>query len=147
MLRAKILEQQKWGRAPPRIDNVQWGRLMCRKTRLPLVPGGSQSIRLLSIDNYVDSSYLRRNRTRIGHSLFGREIQFSNWDNEPVTYVLWMERNSSDTFTLNVLVMVADTCKQQHQQWDERHDDPGPFQKLHRGHDQCDQASSESAHS
>src|SRR6266849_8046447 len=120
---------------------------MGRETVLPLVPGSSQSIGLLPLASHMDCGYVRRNRTRIGQSLLRSEIQFSNGDNEPVTYVPWMDRKSSDTLTLNVPVMVADPCKQQHQHWDQHHDDPGPIQKLHRGHDQCDQTRSYSSHS
>lgn len=54
-----IVEQWKEGQATPRIDDVQWGQLICWQTFLPLVPGGSQSIGLLPIDNHVDSGYLR----------------------------------------------------------------------------------------
>ena len=75
----------------------------------------------------MDSGHLRCNRTRIGHSLFRSEIQFSNRHNESVMYILWMQRNRSDTLTFNVLVMVADPCKQQHYYRDQHHHDPGPF--------------------
>src|SRR5438874_11630836 len=64
-----------------------------------------------------------------------------------MTYVLWMQRKSSDTLTLNILVMVADSCKQQHKHWDQHHDDPGSFQKLRRGHDQGDQSRGYRSHS
>src|SRR2546423_972514 len=138
--RVNIVEQGKQGQAVPRIDDLQWGPLMCRQTFLPLGPLGSQSLGLLPLDSHVDSGHLRCNRTRIGHSLFRSEIQPGDWDNEPVVDILWMKRNRSGTLTLNMLVMVTDSCKQQHQQRDQQHHDPGSLQKLRRGHNQCDQA-------
>src|SRR6266516_7458569 len=83
----------------------------------------------------------------IGHSLFRSAIQFSNGDNEPVSDVLWVERKSSDTLTLNVLIMVTDPRKQQYQHWDQHYDDPGSIKKLHRGHHQGNQARGYSPHS
>ena len=112
---------------------------MCRETFLPLVPGGLQGIGLLPLGSYVDSGYLRCNRMGIGHSQFGRLIQCSYGDNEPVMDVLWIERKRSDTLTLNVLVMVTDPRKQQHQQRDEYHDDPGTLKKLRRSDHQGNQ--------
>ena len=44
-----------------------------------------------------------------------------------------MKRNNSGTLTFNKLVVVADTYKQQHQKWDEPHDNPGALKELCRG--------------
>ena len=127
MHRVNIVKQGKQGQTMPRIDDVKCGHLIRRQTCLPLVPDGSQHIGLLPIDSHVDSGYPRCNRMGIGHGLFRCVIQCSNRDNEPVMDVLWMERKRGDTFTLNELVMAANSRKQQHQHWDQHHDDPGPI--------------------
>src|SRR5437016_13635570 len=109
-----IVEQRKQGQTMPRIDDLQRGQLMCRQTFLPLGPLGLQGSGLLPLDRHVDRGHLRCNRTCIGYSLFRSEIQPGDGDNEPVMDVPWIERKWSGTLTLHMLVMAADTCKQQH---------------------------------